>query len=69
MKIEISGPRSDAETTFGYAGIGLHIGDKEYWIQTLPKTEWYFGPREIWYDGPIKMFGCGVFEFIWHFHL
>lgn len=63
MKIEFS---SNDE---GYHGVGIHLGDKEYWAQLLPRSEWHFGLKELWYDGPIKVVGCGFFEILWHYQM
>lgn len=53
---------------FGYNGVLIGVfWDRELWFQTLPKTEWYFGYQETWYDGPIGMFGIGPVEFLWHY--
>lgn len=53
---------------FGYNSIFVgEFKDRELWFQTLPMSEWYVGPRQMWYDGPIKLFGFGFCEFLWHY--
>lgn len=67
MKFQYSSGVENSGTWFGYKGIGLKFNDKEYWLQTLPPSEWHFGYKEMWYDGPIHCFGFIFFEFQSHF--
>lgn len=60
MKIEFHS--NDA----GYHGVGLLLKEFEVWFQILPSTEWHFGRKDIWYDGPICILGLGFCEIQWH---
>ena len=71
MKFELTKPRSEDQSprSLAFYGVSLTTKENEYCIQFLPWKSWDFGYQEIWYDGPIHMFGFGFFEFMWHYNM
>jgi len=67
MKIETNknyiefafGPRSPISGVhYYYIGVDTDISPKDRFV----------GYDETWYDGAIKMFGCGLFNLTWNFN-